>query len=125
MVHSSSLRVSGVILASLPESTGVSAAGQVAGSGSEAGMCCSDLLRVQCEPPVSVAESFEDCRGLRGTVSGWRRMDDPPPPPPGQRAFWRKDVCFEGVIYHGHLEELALCISVFRRAYPASHVEFS
>lgn len=33
-------------------------------------MYSSDVLHVQCEPPVSVAESFEDCRGLRGTVAG-------------------------------------------------------
>lgn len=108
--------------------------GRFAGSRAEAGMCSSDLLRAQCEPPVSVAESFEDCRGLRGTVSGWRTMDGPlagwlppPPTPPslGQRAFWRKAECFEGLIYHDHLEQRASCISVLRRADPALHVKFS
>lgn len=58
---------------------------------------------------VSVAETFEDCRGLRGMVAAWRRMYGPfagwlyPPPPPGVRVRFgnsREDVCFEEVIYH-------------------------
>lgn len=76
-------------------------------------MCSSDVLRVQCEPPVSVAESFEDRRGLRGTVAGWRRMCVTPPCPPQVREHsGGKTSALRGVIYHDHLEEPLVFSSV-------------
>lgn len=40
---------------------------------------CSHVCVCACtiSVHVSVAEAFEDCRGLRGMVAGWRKMYGP------------------------------------------------